>query len=131
MTATTFDRNTPRRDGVETPFRVAGGELIPAGTMVCVNADGFAVSGKLATDLVYIGRANERVDNKAGHDGDVVVLVERGRMFAWDNDGTVDQGCIGQLVYIVDNQTVSKTSTGASHAGVCLMIDDLGVWTLA
>ena len=81
MTATTLDRNTPRRDGVEIPFKVAGGELIPAGTMVCVNTDGFAVSGKLATDLVYIGRANERVDNTAGQDGDAVVLVEMGLIF--------------------------------------------------
>lgn len=131
MTATLQDRNTPRREGVEIPFKVAGGELIPAGTMVCVNTDGFAVSGKLAPDLVYIGRANERVDNTAGQDGDATVLVERGRMFAWANDGTITQTSVGQRVYIADNQTVSTTDTGASHAGTCVLIDDCGVWTLA
>lgn len=130
MTATLQDRNTPRREGIEIPFKVAGGELIPAGTMVCVNTDGFAVSGKLAPDLVYIGRANERVDNTAGQDGDATVLVERGRMFAWASDGTITQTCVGQLVYIADNQTVSTTDTGASHAGTCVLIDDCGVWTL-
>lgn len=131
MTATSIDRNTPRRDGIEIPFKVAGGELIPAGTIVCVNTDGFAVSGKKAADLVYIGRANERVDNTAGQDGDAVVIVERGRLFAWVNDGTIEQTHIGQLVYIADNQTMTATDAGASHGGACVMIDDCGVWTLA
>lgn len=131
MAATTQDRNTPRRDGLKIPFKVAGGELIPAGTIVCINTDGFAVSGKKAADLVYIGRSDERVDNTAGQDGDAIVEVERGRLFAWENDGTLTQTHIGQLVYIADNQTVTATDTGASHAGACVLIDDCGVWTLS
>lgn len=131
MAATTLDRNTPRRDGLQTPFKVAAGELIPAGVMVCVNAAGFLVNAKAATDLVYIGRADARVDNTAGQDGDAVVPVDHGRMFAWDNDGSVDQSFIGKPVYIADNHTVSATDTGSSPAGTCFMVDDLGVWTLA
>ena len=131
MTTTLLDRNTPRRDGLKIPLKVAAGELIPAGTIVCVNTDGFAVSGKKAADLVYIGRADERVDNTAGQDGDAIVEVERGRLFAWASDGTITQTCVGQLVFVADNQTVTATETGASHAGACVLIDDDGVWTLS
>lgn len=131
MAATTQDRNTPRRDGVSIPLKVAAGELIPAGTMVCVNATGFAVSATKAANLIYIGRSDERVDNRTGQDGDAVVLVERGRLFAWENDGTVNQALVGKKVYLADNQTVTATDTGTSPAGKCALIDDCGVWTLA
>ncbi len=129
MTATTNDRNTPSRMGDIVAFKVAAGELIPAGTMVCINAAGFAVSGKLAADLVYVGRANERVDNTTGQDGDVLIEVQRGRMFAWANDGTVTQADVGKRVYIADNQTVQKADAGATSAGYCVLLNDDGVWT--
>lgn len=129
MTATVADRNTPSRMGDAVDFQVASGELIPAGTIVCIGATGFAVSGKLADGLVYVGRANERVDNTTGQDGDMTVEVQRGRMFAWANDGSVTQAEIGKRVYIADNQTVKKDGTGASSAGYCVLINDDGVWT--
>lgn len=131
MTATTQDRNTPRRDGLSIPIKVAAGELIPAGTMVCINPAGFAVNATKAADLVYIGRSDERVDNRTGLDGDAWVLVERDRLYAWANDGTVNQAHVGKKVYLADNQTVTATDTGTSPAGKCALIDDCGVWTLA
>ncbi|WP_449543644.1 hypothetical protein [Enterobacter ludwigii] len=131
MAATTLDRNTPRRDGLQTPFKVAAGELIPAGVMVCVNAAGFLVNASTAPDLIYIGRSDARVDNTTGADGDIAVQVEHRRLFAWDNDGTVDQTFIGKPVYIADNHTVSATDAGGATAGTCFMVNDLGVWTLA
>ncbi|WP_337050191.1 hypothetical protein [Serratia fonticola] len=129
MTATTNDRNTPSRMGDIVAFKVAAGELIPAGTMVCINTTGFAVSGTLAADLVYVGRANARIDNTTGQDGDLMVEVQRGRMFAWNNDGTVTQADVGKKVYIADNQTVQQANAGASSAGYCVVINDDGVWT--
>ncbi|AHE69221.1 hypothetical protein M942_04510 [Enterobacter ludwigii] len=114
MTATLVDRNTQYRDGELTPVPVAAGENIPAGVIVCINSDGYAVNGKEAADLRYAGCSDEAVDNRAGADGDLFILVRMNKAFLWDNDGTVTQECLGQRVYILDNQTVTASGGGAS-----------------
>lgn len=109
MTATLVDRNTPYRDGELIPAPVAAGEHIPAGVIVCINAHGYAVNGKEATDLIYAGRAEDAVDNSAGQDGDLFILLRRGKLFLWENDGTLTQAHLGRRAYILDNQTVSAS----------------------
>lgn len=128
MVDITQDRNTPRKDGVLVPFPVAAGEVIPVGTMVCLNAAGFAVSAKDVADLKCVGCADERVDNTLGQDGDVKVCVWRNKTFNFANDGTLTQADVGKKVFIKDNQTVSKTANSA--AGYCAAIDADGVWVL-
>ncbi|HHA2248635.1 TPA: hypothetical protein ACOEHG_003537 [Enterobacter ludwigii] len=114
MTATLVDRNTPYRDGELTPVPVAAGESIPAGVIVCINSDGYAVNGKEAPDLRYAGCSDEAVDNRDGADGDLFILVRMKKAFLWDHDGTVTQEYLGQRVYILDNQTVTASGGGAS-----------------
>lgn len=116
MTATLVDRNTPYRDGELTPVPVAAGESIPAGVIVCINSDGYAVNGKEAADLRYAGCSDEAVDNRDGADGDLFILVRMRKAFLWGNDGTVTQEYLGQRVYILDNQTVTASGSAAPAA---------------
>lgn len=137
------DFNAPYRDGELVPVPAAKGELIPAGTIVCINASGYAVGGQAATGLTYAGRAEERADNTAGDDGAVIVLVRRNKAFRWLNDGTITQAMLGQRVYVLDNRTLTGTDGGspasedgstpaveASHskAGTAILIESDGVW---
>ena len=111
---------------------VAAGVKIFAGALLAANATGFAVPGAVATTLTYLGRAEEYVDNSAGADGAKTVIVRRKKAFKWANSGTdpVTQACLGLTCYIVDDQTVAKTSgTGTrSAAGRVMGLDADGVW---
>ncbi|MCW3479732.1 hypothetical protein OL229_09175 [Neisseriaceae bacterium JH1-16] len=133
MTATIQDRNTPFKDGELIPTPVAANTTIPAGAIVCVNANGFATNGVTATGLTYLGRADERVEN-TGPDGAAVVLVRRGKAFKWANDSgdPVSQASFGRPCYVVDNQTVAKTNgtNTRSQAGTVVGVEADGVWVI-
>lgn len=134
MPATTQDRNTPHKGSELIAAPVAAGVSIPAGTIVCASATGFATPGATATTLAYLGMADANVDNSAGADGAVSVPVRRGRAFKWVNDAgdPVTQASLGRTCYIVDNQTVAKTN-GAntrSQAGIVIAVDADGVWVI-
>ncbi|MGC0151197.1 hypothetical protein ACPRNU_01905 [Chromobacterium vaccinii] len=132
MTATTQDRNTPYRQGELIVAPVAAGVKIPAGTIVCASAAGFAVPGATAATLAYLGMADAAVDNSAGADGATGVPIRRGVAFKWANDSgdPVAQASLGRACYIVDNQTVAKSNGGntRSPAGIVVGIDADGVW---
>ncbi|USS96504.1 hypothetical protein M5J15_06375 [Serratia symbiotica] len=49
MAATTKDRNTPYCE--LTPIPVAAKEKIPAGVIVCINADGYAINVSIPIEL--------------------------------------------------------------------------------
>jgi stage V sporulation protein SpoVS len=125
------DRNTPSTEGELIPVPVATATTIYAGSLVAANATGFAVPGAVATTLTYLGRAEEQVVN-AGANGAKTVLVRRKQAFKWLNHGAdlVVQADLGKTCYIVDDQTVAKTTGGAtrSAAGRVIGIDSDGVW---
>ena len=134
MAALQTDRNTQMRDGELISAPVKSGVKIYAGAIV-VAEDGYAAPGKKAENLVYLGRAEEQVDNTAtdAKDGDRSVLLRRGRAFKWTNstgNGAVGQAEFGKKVYIVDDQTVTKTAAGASDTGAAVVvgIESDGVW---
>ncbi|EAP4496816.1 hypothetical protein FZ480_13770 [Salmonella enterica subsp. enterica] len=126
------DFDAPYRDGELLPAPVAKGEFIPAGTIVCINAKGFAVGGSEAADLTYAGRAETFVDNTDGQDGDATVLIRRKKAFRWLNDGTITQDMLFKSVYILNNRTLAgadgATAGSRSKAGVLVMLDGDGVW---
>ena len=99
------------------------------GSIVAIDADGYAIPGKKAAALKAAGRAEETVEN-TGKDGEAVVRVKRG-VFVFDNSGTaankVGPADILGPCYIEDDQTVTKTATGASVAGLVVRVDDEGV----
>lgn len=128
--ALTADRNTPMRGIGLLALAVAAGTRIYAGSLVVVDANGFAIPGKVGTGLSYAGRAEDSVDNTTGAAGAVRVPVRRGEAFKWANDGTITQAQLFKTAYVVDDQTVGATDdTGKrSAAGRITGIDADGVW---
>jgi hypothetical protein len=132
MTALATDRNTPRSQGDYREGAVAAAQLIFAGAIVCRNATGFLVKGATATGLVGVGRAEARVDNSAGSAGDAHLRYQPGTFrFANSTAGDlITIADIGKACFVVDDQTVAKTSASStrSKAGVVDDVDDQGVW---
>jgi hypothetical protein len=132
MAALTADRNTPARDGKTFSFPVKAASKIFAGSIVVIDATGFAVKGSVATTHKTVGRATEQVDNSAGANGAVNVEVERG-VFRFANSAAADLialADVGADCYIVDDQTVAKTNGAATRsvAGKIRDVDANGVW---
>ncbi len=124
------DRNTPSRDGVDVVHPVAAAKKIYAGSLVVLNATGYAEPGSTATTLTASGRAEAQVDNSSGADGALTITVRRG-VFRFSNHGdAVTRTEIGKSCYIVDDQTVAKTSgtSTRSVAGKVIDLDGSGVW---
>ena len=132
MTALAAPRNTPAKKANQVGVPVATGVKIYAGSLVAANASGFAVPGATSATLTYLGRAAETVDNTAGANGDKVVLVDRGQAFKFANlaGDAVTQAELGKTCYIVDDQTVAKTSNSSarSAAGKVVGVETDGVW---
>jgi hypothetical protein len=125
-------RNTPLRDGDQVSLLIAGASKIFGGGMVMINATGFAVKGQTAANLTYVGRAEETVDNLAGADGAKTVQVKRHKAFKWGNSSAdpITQADLFKTAYVVDDETVSKTSgtNTRSVAGKIIGVDADGVW---
>ncbi|WP_430318055.1 hypothetical protein [Pseudomonas nitroreducens] len=130
--ALTKDRNTSRRDGTQFSDPVAAAAKIFAGSLVCLDASGNAVPGSTSTTIKVRGVAQEQVDNTGGAAGAKRIETRRG-VFQFANSASTDQitrAEIGTQCYIVDDQTVAKTSATntRSVAGVVRDVDDGGVW---
>lgn len=132
MTALTQDRNTGRRDGKQVEPPVAAATRIWGGSIVCINAAGYAVPGATATTLKAVGVSEERADNSAGVAGAIRVRCRKGpHRFA--NSAAADAIAltdVGSDCYIVDDQTVAKTNgtNTRSVAGKVFDVDADGVW---
>lgn len=108
---------------------VKAATTIYQGSIVAIDADGYAIPGKKAAGLKAAGCAEETVEN-TGKDGEATVRVARG-VFVFDNSGTAANklGPADMLgpCYMEDDQTVTKAATGASVAGLVVRVDDEGV----
>lgn len=132
MAALTEPRTTAKRDGKTFGRAMATAKKIYEGSLVCLNATGFATPGAVATTLKADGLAIETVDNTGGADGDKTVRVEKGT-FRFANSAAGDaitQADIGGTAYIVDDQTVAKTNgtNTRSAAGTIMDVEAQGVW---
>ena len=133
--------NTAMRNGELFAAPAAAGTKIFAGAIVAADASGYAVPGKSAPGLAFLGRAETRIDNSNGAAGDKQALVRRGPSFFWKNSAAnpVTQADLGRLCYIEDDETVARASGGGarSAAGVVLGVqnasdqDGAGVWIAA
>jgi hypothetical protein len=133
MAALTTERDTKHREHSRLrSLPVAASTTIYAGSLVCVNAAGYAVPGSTATTLQAVGRAEKTVDNSAGVAGAKNVDVVSG-IFKFGNSSSGDAIAIANrfdTVYIVDDQTVALTN-GSSTRSVAGMVEDVesdGVW---
>lgn len=129
MAALIKDRDTPAREGVDYRADLAANAKIFAGALVVLNANGYAQGGAAAAGLTAVGRALETVDNTGGIDGAATVRYDRG-VFGFANDGSITRAQIGDLAYIVDDQTVAATDNAGARsvAGLIEDVDASFVW---
>ena len=122
MTALTSDRNTEYSLGDLLAIPVAAGERIFAGSLVCADADGYAVPAEDAAGLAFQGVATSQADNSSGDDGDKSVVVRRRGRYRLAYSGALTQAALGAKVYAVDDQTVDAAN-GISHSVLAGVID--------
>ncbi|MDF3129276.1 hypothetical protein P0Y35_08720 [Kiritimatiellaeota bacterium B1221] len=126
MAALTSERNSPESSGVHLQLTVKDGEIIYAGALVAIDANGEAVNASDAASLKVVGRCEETVDNSA--DGESV-KVKRG-CFWYDNGSSIDASDIGNTAFAKDNQTVISLLDSSEQiiAGIICAVDaSLGV----
>ncbi len=112
MTAATKDRATPYQEGINISFPVYTNVEIFAGTMVCVGAaHGYAIPGADASGNIFVGVAMESVDNTGGASGAKWITVRRQGVFEFPAT-SITQAMVGDLMYVVDDQTFDETSPG-------------------
>lgn len=122
----TGGRNTPEvAEGRTLVLPVKGATKIFDGSLVALDANGFAVPGKSAAGLTAAGRAEEYADNSAGADGAVKVKVRRG-VFKWSNDAVtpVTAKDVMKDCYILDDETVTASNVATSVAGKVIGLED-------
>ncbi len=129
--ALSADRNTPRRLGADFVYPVAASVTCYTGGIAVLDSAGNCKPAVTATGLLAVGRFSETVTNGAVAAA-VSVRVERG-IFQYNNSADADaitKAEIGDSCYLVDDQTVAKTSGSATRsiAGVIVDVDSGGVW---
>lgn len=132
MAALTKDRNTPQAIGDFRNGPVAATAILFAGALLMRNAAGYLLAGATATGMVGVGRVEAFVDNSSGADGNLNVDFRPG-FFRFANSAGADEitvAEIGDVAFIVDDQTVAKTdgTSTRSPAGIIDNVDDQGVW---
>lgn len=129
MTALSQARPVVQIEGRQSNPPVKGATTIYQGGVVVMDA-GLAVPGRTATGLIAVGVAQQTVVN-SGADGAKKVPVERGT-FKFANLGAdaVTAADIQKDCYIVDDQTVAKTSGSntRSIAGKVIEVEADGVF---
>lgn len=130
MTALAADRNTPEAIGTDRQGLLGASMAVFAGALLMRNASGHLVKGATATGCYGVGRAEERgVSTTAG----VTPCRYKPGIFRFANSAAADlitEADIGAACYIVDDQTVAKTSgtNTRSPAGAVESVDAQGVW---
>lgn len=121
--------NTPEREGAIVSLPVAAATMLYAGTLVALNAAGYAIPAADTAGLKCIGRCEEDVNNLAGLAGALSVRVKRG-CFLLANSATaaVDPDDVGKVCYVQDDSTVAETSDNAVVAGIVIEVGTAGVW---
>lgn len=128
----TKDRDTKTRAGTDFVDPVAAAAKIFAGSIVALNAAGDAVPASAIAAQRTRGVAQETVDNTGGAAGAKSVPTRRGA-YRFKNSTAADlivRADIGNSCYVVDDETVAKTSNASARpiAGVIRDVDSGGVW---
>lgn len=130
MAVLTQDRDTERRrlDRRIVLLMEAATEIF-AGSMVSVNAAGFAVPSTNTAGEFFRGRAEKAVNN-TGAQGATKIVVSIG-VFKWTNSAgsAIVQASIGDEVFCEDDNTVALVASNSLKVGrVDEIDDDGGIW---
>jgi len=110
MSALTRDRATPYREGIEIEYPVAANTKIYAGSLVCIDAAGYAVPAADTSGYRFAGVALEQVDNS---DGGKHVRLRRTGVFEFDAV-SITQDMVGAAMYAADDHTFDDAA-GPTH----------------
>jgi hypothetical protein len=122
MAALTAARNTVEKDNPaafshEPAAGVATATTIYQGSIVCFNSSGYLVPGSTATTLKAAGVAQEGVVNAGANGAAKCKLRSCVAKFANSSAGDlITIADVGADCYIVDDQTVAKTSGGSTRS---------------
>jgi hypothetical protein len=129
MAALTEDRYTKHRDGLITAHPVKAATQIFKGSLVCIDATGYAVPGADSAGLKFAGVAIEGADNSGGADAALTVRVQTMGVFSFAKGGAEGQADTGSALNIVDCQTVTAAVTINSIAcGKLEGLDGSDLW---
>jgi len=121
MAAMTGPRSATRRMGDFQTDIVKDNEIIYRGAAVCLDATGEAVNATAATGLITRGVARDTVDNT--DDGKSIDIDTGTFEFFNKTADELSQDEVGDKCFWEDNQTVCKTGTGKSAAGIVMSVD--------
>jgi hypothetical protein len=116
-TATSTGRKLSWSEGEEEDYPVYIATKIVHGTLVNLNATGYAVACTNTTGEVFVGVCMREADNSAGASGDIRVRVRRKGIFDFITSGAAITS-IGTDFYATDNQTV-QTTANYIYVGKC------------
>lgn len=108
MAAASADREALRQDGELKGYKVKGSTTIYKGTLVGVNAAGYALPMSDTAGLIFVGVAYEKVAN-TGSDGDKTCRVHKKGEFEFAYaGGDASIARVGDVVLAQDDQTVDE-----------------------
>lgn len=116
MTALTASRDTVQlaSEGNFT-LELAAATKIYAGSLVAINASGYAVPASASSALRCVGRAEKTVDNTSGAAGALTIEVKPGRFyFACSGASRASRGLMAYAVY--DNEVALNDGSGLRAA---------------
>lgn len=111
MAAASQSRDTVEAKGSLAQYPVAASTTIYAGTLVAVNASGYAVPASASLAITVIGRAEKTVTNTSaagfGSAGALDVLVRKGTFFLTCSGAGISS--VGKMAYVVFDNEVALT----------------------
>ncbi len=126
MAALTAGRATP----IWAPFtskrsyQMAVSSQIYEGGIVALNASGYATAAGSGTGQVAVGVAQFSILSTSSTTRQYIEVAQASASFIADTAFALTN--IGSNCYMIDDQTVSMTSTGHSVAGVVVQVDAAG-----
>lgn len=121
MSGLTCDRATSYREGIEVEYPAAASTKIFAGSLVCVNAGGYAAPAADTSGYRFAGVAMEQVDNSAGADGAKTVRLRRAGVFEFDAT-SITQAMVGDAMYAVDDHTFDDAAGPTQDVKVGMLV---------
>jgi len=106
----TADREIVYREGLDIEYPMAAVEIF-AGSLVCINATGYAAPAADTVNFKFAGVALEWIDNSGGSPGDKKIRVRRDGIFQFDAS-SIAQASVGADMYVVNDHTFDESDPG-------------------
>lgn len=116
--AVTSDQLITRSERGRAGYPIAASTILYGGTLVFVNAAGYAAADTAAGVNKFAGIAVRRADNSGGAAGDLKADVWTDGTHTLTGSG-FSQATVGAKIYASDNYTATATATANVLIGVC------------